>query len=60
MTDEQRQALRDYISCIIDDGPCGGDYLNDSLHTLSELGVPTFIISLIHYLGWLLSMIGGF
>jgi hypothetical protein len=60
MNQEQRDALRQYILCIIEDGPCGGDYLNDSLHTLAELHVPTFIIQMIQYLGWLLAMVGGF
>jgi hypothetical protein len=60
MTPEAREALRNYILCIIEDGPCGGDYLNDGLSTLADLHVPAFIIQMIQYLGWLLAMIGGF
>jgi hypothetical protein len=33
---------------------------DEQRQALRELGVPSFIISLIHYLGWLLAMIGGF
>jgi hypothetical protein len=56
MTPEARDALRNYITTILTDG----DYLNDWLHTLVELGVPQFLISMIQYLGWLLAMVGGF
>jgi hypothetical protein len=60
MTPEQQDALRQYLACIIDVGACSGDYLNDSLHTLAELGTAPMILMLIQVLGWLLAMIGGF
>jgi hypothetical protein len=60
MTPEQRDHLRDYITCIVDLGPCGGDYLNDSLHSLAESGLAPTLLMLIQVLGWLLAMMGGF
>lgn len=56
MTPEQRDALRQYITAILNDG----DYLNDYLHTLTELGVPMLIITIIQLLGQMLAVIGGF
>jgi hypothetical protein len=56
MTDEQRDALRGYIQWVLD----GHGYINDYWDTLIELGVPTFIVQLIYFIGWVIEMIGGF
>lgn len=56
MTDEQRDALRNYITHILLDG----DWLNDWLQTLLELGVNGYLYALIRRIGHILSLIGGF